>query len=246
MEPTDNPPSNPNLPRKDFLHITGKSLIGAAGTLALSPIISRPAYGQNRKTAVSPPAEIPADVEKPIVLETWKSDAYQQSAPTPTPLPASRRIGYAVVGLGHLALEEILPALNNCKKSKPVALVSGSPEKLKKVAAQYGISSANCYSYQTFDQIRNNKEVDVIYIVLPNGLHKEYVIRSAKAGKHILCEKPLANTSEECREMISECSKAGVKLMVAYRIHYQPHNRKLREMLQKKEFGIPKFVEAHN
>lgn len=246
MESTENPPVKPSLSRKEFLNITGRSLVGAAGTLALSPLISGQVYGQDRKDAVSPPAKIPADVEKPIVLETWKSDADQQSAPTPTPLPPFRRIGYAVVGLGHLALEEILPALNNCKKSKLVALVSGSPEKLKKVAAQYGIGQENCYSYETYDQIKNNKEVDVIYIVLPNGLHKEYVIRGAKAGKHILCEKPLANSSAECRDMIAACTGAGVKLMVAYRIHYQPHNRKLREMLQKKEFGIPKFVEAHN
>ena len=246
MESTDNHPVKPGLSRKEFLNLTGRSLAGAAGTLALSSVISSRVYGQDRKQALSPPAEIPADVEKPVVLETWKSDADQQSAPTPTPLPPSRRIGYAVVGLGHLSLEEILPALSNCKKSKLTALVSGSPEKLKKVAAQYGITPENCYSYQTYDQLKNNKEVDVIYIVLPNGLHKEYVIRGAKAGKHILCEKPLANTSEECREMISACNKADVKLMVAYRIHYQPHNRKLREMIQKKEFEIPKFVEAHN
>ncbi len=246
MESTDNHPAKPGLSRKEFLNLTGRSLAGAAGTLALSSVISSRVYGQDRKQALSPPAEIPADVEKPVVLETWKSDADQQSAPTPTPLPPSRRIGYAVVGLGHLSLEEILPALSNCKKSKLTALVSGSPEKLKKVAAQYGIIPENCYSYQTYDQLKNNKEVDVIYIVLPNGLHKEYVIRGAKASKHILCEKPLANTSEECREMISACNKADVKLMVAYRIHYQPHNRKLREMIQKKEFGVPKFVEAHN
>lgn len=246
MESTENLPVKPGLSRKEFLNITGRSLVGAAGTLALSPLVSGQAYGQDRKAAVSPPAKIPAGVEKPVVLETWKSDADQQSAPTPTPFPPSRRIGYAVVGLGHLALEEILPALSSCKKSKLAALVSGSPEKLKKVAAQYGIAQENCYSYKTYDQIKNNKEVDVIYIVLPNGLHKEYVIRGAKAGKHILCEKPLANTSAECRDMIAACTGEGVKLMVAYRIHYQPHNRKLREMLQQKEFGIPKFVEAHN
>lgn len=246
MESTENLPDAQQLSRKEFLNLTGRSIAGAAGTIAIAPLFSGTVYGQDRKTAQSPPSRIPSDVEKPIVLEEWKSDADQQSAPTPTPLPPSRRIGYAVVGLGHLSLEEILPALNNCKKSKLSALVSGSPEKLTKVAAQYGIATESCYSYQTFDQIKNNKEVDVIYIVLPNGLHKEYVIRGAKAGKHILCEKPLANTSEECREMISECNKAQVKLMVAYRIHYQPHNRKLREMLQKKEFDIPKFVEAHN
>lgn len=234
------------LSRKEFLNLTGRSIAGAAGTLALGSVMSTRVYGQDRKQALSPPAKIPIDVEKPIVLEKWKSEADQKSAPTPTPLPPGRRLGYAVVGLGHLSLEEILPALSNCKKSRLAALVSGSPDKLKKVAAQYGVSDENCYSYQTFDQIKNNKEVDIIYIVLPNGLHKEYVIRSAKAGKHVLCEKPMANSSEECREMIAECNKANVKLMIAYRIHYQPHNRKLRDMLQAKEFGLAKYVEAHN
>lgn len=246
MESTKKLHDTSKLSRKEFLNLTGRSLAGAAGTITIAPLLSTSAYGQERKAAASPPSQIPSDVDKPIVLEEWKSDADQQANPTPTPLPPSRRIGYAVVGLGHLALEEILPALTNCKKSRLAALVSGSPEKLKKVAAQYGIAAESCYTYQTFDQIKNNKEVDVIYIVLPNGLHREYVIRGAKTGKHILCEKPLANSSEECREMISECDKAQVKLMVAYRIHYQPHNRKLREILQKKEFDTPKFVEAHN
>ncbi|WP_228376744.1 Gfo/Idh/MocA family protein [Chryseobacterium formosense] len=230
------------LSRKEFLNLTGRSLAGAAGTLALAPVLSAHVYGQDQKQAISPPAKIPSDVEKPILLEEWKSDSDQKSAPTPTPLPPDSRLGYAVVGLGHLSLEEILPALSNCKKSKLIALVSGSPDKMKKVAAQYGISDENCYSYHTFDQIKNNKNVDVIYIVLPNGLHKEYVIRSARAGKHILCEKPMANSAAECREMITECEKANVKLMIAYRIHYQPHNRKLREMLKKKSLGLPNML----
>jgi predicted dehydrogenase len=246
IQPQDIPKAAP-LTRKGFLSLTGKTLaVGAAGTIAASAITQNEAFAQTQKKAVSPPARVPASPQEPIVLEAWKSDVDQQSAPTPTPLPPDQRVGYAVVGLGHLALEELLPALSTCKKSKLVALVSGSPDKMKKVAAQYGVKPQSCYSYQTYDQIKNNREVDVIYIVLPNGLHKEYVIRGAKAGKHILCEKPMANSAKECEEMIAACNKAGVKLMVAYRIQYQPHNRKLRELLQKKEFGTPKYVEASN
>ena len=195
---------------------------------------------------LSPPSEVPADPEKPVILEQWKSDADQASAPLPAPLPADDRLGYAVVGLGHLALGEIIPALQNCTRSKLVALVSGSPEKLKKVAGQYGVKEHCCYSYDNFDDIRDNKEVDVVYIVLPNGLHKDFVIRSAQAGKHVLCEKPMANSSEECREMIAACQQAAVRLMVAYRIHFKPHNRKVRDMLQQKQFGQPKYLETHN
>lgn len=234
------------LSRKGFLSETGKILaIGAVGSLVIKESSSN-VFAQSPLKAVSPPAKVPPQPTEPIVLEAWKSDVDQQSGPTPTPLPPDQRIGYAVVGLGHLTLEEILPALSSCKKSKLVALVSGSPEKMKKVASQYGVKTENCYSYDTYDQLKNNKEVDVIYIVLPNGLHKEYTIRGARAGKHILCEKPMANTPQECRDMIDACSKAGVELMIAYRIQYQPHNRKLRELVQKKEFGAPKFVEASN
>lgn len=236
-----------NISRKDFLSLTGKSVAaGAAGSLIATGILQSDVLAQTSKKAVSPPASIPAGVEEPIVLEAWKSDVDQQSGPTPTPLPPARRIRYAVVGLGHLALEEILPALSICKKSQLTALVSGSPDKMKKVAAQYGIKTENCYSYQTYDQLKSNKEVDVIYIVLPNALHKEYVIRGAKAGKHILCEKPMAISSKDCEEMIVACTAAKVKLMIAYRIQYQPHNRKVRELVKNKTFGAVKYIEASN
>jgi predicted dehydrogenase len=238
---------NQSLSRKDFLSFTGKSIaVGAVGGIALGAIKPDAIQAQTVVKAVSPAARVPASPQDPIVLERWKSDVDQQSGPTPTPLPPDQRVGYAVVGLGHLSLEEILPALGTSKKSKLVALVSGSPEKMKKVAEQYGVKPANCYSYQTYDQLKSNPEVDVIYIVLPNALHKEYTIRGAKAGKHILCEKPMATSSKDCKEMIDACSKAGVKLMVAYRIQYQPHNLKMKELVQSKVFGNPKVVEACN
>jgi len=247
MEQFEGNTTESQLSRKDFLSLTGKSMaIGAAGSLMATGILQGDVYAQTSKRATSPPASIPQGVEDPIVLEAWKSDVDQQSGPTPTPLPPTQRIKYAVVGLGHLALEEILPALSSCKKSKLTALVSGSPEKLKKVAAQYGIADQNCYTYQTYDQLKSNPEVDVIYIVLPNALHKEFVIRGSKAGKHILCEKPMAVSSKECKEMIDACSAANVKLMIAYRIQYQPHNRKVRELIQNKTFGAVKYIEACN
>ena len=241
-------PTQPEgISRKDFLSLTGKTiLVGTAGSGVMTGLLGANVFAQHRPAAYSPPAAIPVGMEDPIVLEQWKSAVDQKSAPTPTPLPPDKRLGYAVVGLGHLALEEVLPALNNCKKSKLVALVSGSPEKLSKVASQYGISNQNCYTYETYDQLRSNPDVQIIYIILPNGLHKEYVIRGAKAGKNILCEKPMANSAQECREMIAACNAAKVKLMVAYRIQFQPHNRKLREFIQQKTFGVPKYIEACN
>ena len=235
------------LSRKNFLSLTGKSVAaGAIGSMFISGLNSNNVVAQSSKGAISPPARVPAAPQEPIVLERWKSDVDQQSAPIPTPLPPDQRVGYAIVGLGHLALEELLPAISTCKKSRLVALVSGNPDKMRKVANQYGIKPQNCYSYQNYDEIKNNKEVDVIYIVLPNALHKEYVIRGAQAGKHILCEKPMAISSEECKEMIAACNRAKVKLMVAYRIQYEPRNRKLRELIQNKEFGVPKYIESSN
>jgi predicted dehydrogenase len=247
MNDITNPEPQPKpgaMSRKDFLSLTGKTL--AAGAVAgIAAACATPATASADK-AISPPARIPASPTAPIVLEEWKSENDVKSAPTPTPLPPDQRVGYAVVGLGHLSLEELLPALNMCKKSRLAALVSGSAEKMEKVAKQYGIKPENCYSYETYDKLKDNREVDVIYIVLPNGLHKEYVIRGAKTGKHILCEKPMANTAAECREMIAACNAANVKLMIAYRIQYQPHNRKIKEMLQQKEFGATKFLQATN
>jgi predicted dehydrogenase len=244
MTVPENQPAENTLSRKDFLSLTGKSL--AAGGLVAAGLSGGEVTAQTKKKAQSPPARVPASPQQPIELEPWKSDADPQSGPVPTPLPKDQRVGYAIVGLGHLALEEVLPALGQCKKSKVAALVSGSPEKMRKVAEQYGVKPESCYSYETYDQIKNNPEVDVIYIILPNGLHKEYVVRGAKTGKHILCEKPMANTAAECREMIAACKAANVKLMIAYRIQYQPHNRYVREQLQQKTFGTTKLVEATN
>ncbi len=232
------------LTRKDFLTLTGKSI--AVGSMIATGLAGGEVLAQTNKKTVSPPARVPADPQKPIELEKWKSDADQQSGPTPTPMPPDQRVGYAVVGLGHLALEEILPAMGQSKKSKLAALVSGSPDKMKRVAEQYGVKPESCYSYENYEKLKDNAEVDVIYIVLPNGLHKEYVVRGAKTGKHILCEKPMATSSAECREMIDACNKANIKLMIAYRIQYQPHNRYIREQLQKRTFGVPKLIEACN
>jgi len=155
-------------------------------------------------------------------------------------------LGFALVGLGRLTLEEILPAFAEAKRCKPVALVSGSPDKAATVARQYGINPKNIYSYQNYDTIRNNPEVDIIYIVLPNSMHAEYTVRGAKAGKHILCEKPMATSVKECQQMIDACKQANKKLMIAYRIQYEPYNRAMMQMVRSKELGVVRTIEADN
>lgn len=150
-----------------------------------------------------------------------------QAAPAPAdepPMPPEKKLGWAIVGLGKFATQQLIPSFGECKRSKLVALVSGDRGKAERIARQYGVNPKNIYNYQNYDTIRNNPEVDVIYIVLPNGMHAEYTIRGAQAGKHIMCEKPMANTVEECQAMIDACRKAGRKLMIAYRAQYEPYN----------------------
>jgi len=143
------------ISRKDFLSLTGRSVAAVAvAGFASACGVANGITAQSNSKAESPPAKVPLNPSQPIVLEEWKSKNDVQSAPTPTPLPYNDRIGYAVVGLGHLSLEEILPALNTCKKSRLAALVSGSPDKLKKVAEQYGVKPESCYSYDTYGQIK--------------------------------------------------------------------------------------------
>ncbi|MET4107047.1 Gfo/Idh/MocA family oxidoreductase [Hymenobacter sp. UYP22] len=148
-----------------------------------------------------------------------------------------KKLGFAIVGLGKFATEQMMPAFKDCKHARITALVSGSPDKAKKLAAEYGVDAKNIYSYDNFDSIKDNPAVDVVYIVLPVGMHAEYTVRAAKAGKHVLTEKPMANTPEDCQKMIDACKKANVKLMVAYRAQYEPFNLDAIARIRKGELG---------
>lgn len=172
-----------------------------------------------------------------VEFENWRAPADAPSPPPPAPLPPEERVGFAVVALGRLSLEELLPAFAECQRAKLVALVSGSPDKMEAVAAQYGIRPENCYDYDNFDSIRDNPEIQAVYIVLPNGMHREYTERAAAAGKHVLCEKPMAVNSAEAKAMIDACEAAKVKLMIAYRIQFEAYNLKLAEFVRDEAFG---------
>jgi predicted dehydrogenase len=160
--------------------------------------------------------------------------------------PPQQRVGFAIMGLGRLALENILPAFAQCKHARPVALVSGDPGKMQAVAAQYGISKDSCYSYADFSRIRSNAAVQVVYVVLPNALHREAVVRAAEAGKHVLCEKPMSVSAEEAGTMIDACKRAGRKLMIAYRCQYETNNRELIRRARSGELGDIQFIDAVN
>ncbi|MGH1557869.1 Gfo/Idh/MocA family protein [Caulobacter segnis] len=135
-----------------------------------------------------------------------------------------RKLGYAILGLGYYATRIIMPRFAECEHSKLVALVSGTPEKLKTFGEQYGIPESHRYSYETFDRIADNPDVDIVYVITPNSLHRTFTERAAKAGKHVMCEKPMATSAADCEAMIAACKKAGRKLMIGYRSRFQAHN----------------------
>ncbi len=135
-----------------------------------------------------------------------------------------RTLGYAILGLGYYATQIIMPRFVECEHSRIAALVSGSPDKLKRFGAQYGVPEGSLYSYETFDRIIDNPAVDIVYVVTPNSLHRSFVERAAKAGKHVMCEKPMATSVADGEAMIAACKAAGRKLMIGYRSRFQAHN----------------------
>lgn len=151
------------------------------------------------------------------------------------------RIRYAVVGLGHIAQLAMLPAFAHARRnSELVAIVSDDETKRRQVARQYGLD--HVYSYDEFDQCLEN--VDAVYIALPNSMHAEYTIRAARAGVHVLVEKPMAVTVAECRQMVDACDAAGVKLMVAYRLHFEEINLQAIDLVRKGRLGDPKYFNS--
>ena len=161
--------------------------------------------------------------------------------PVPPEVP-QKSFGYAVVGLGGLSLSDILPAFAHTKPSRLTGLVSGSVDKARALAKQYGVPDTGLYSYDTFDRIADNPDIHAVYIVLPNNMHAEYTIRAHKAGKHVLVEKPMANTVKECDSMIAAAADAKRYLAVAYRLRFEPYTQAMIKMARDKEFGRTKVV----
>ena len=153
---------------------------------------------------------------------------------------SKRRVGYAVIGLGHIAQRAILPAFRHAKRSKLIALVSGDGPKATRLAEQFGASHA--YTYDAFDECLRNPQVEAVYIATPNSMHLEFAVRAAQAGKHVLCEKPLAIGAAECRHMIEACDSNGVKLMTAYRKHFEPSALAFKALIESGKLGRLKII----
>jgi predicted dehydrogenase len=155
-----------------------------------------------------------------------------------------RKLGFALVGIGTLTMNQLLPALAKTKRCFAAALVSGHPDKAKAQCEKHGIDPKNIYSYENYEALKDNPDVTAVYVVLPNAMHGEYTTRAAKVGKHVLCEKPMEVSSARCREMIEVCRSNGKKLMIAYRLRYEPNNMALIDTVEKKVCGDLKVIEA--
>lgn len=158
--------------------------------------------------------------------------------------PPAKKLGFAFVGIGGFATNQLLPGIAHCKYCEPVALVSGHPEKANKVAAKYGIDPKNIYNYDNYDSIKDNPRIDVVYIVLPNGMHAEYTVRAFAAGKHVMCEKPMANSVAECQQMIDAGNAAGKKLQIGYRMHWDAPTLACIDALRKGQIGRIQIIET--
>lgn len=155
----------------------------------------------------------------------------------------THKIRYAVVGLGHIAQVAVLPAFAHAKRNSVLtALVSGGAEKLKQLGRRYRLEST--YSYEQYDECLRSGKVDAVYIALPNNMHAEYSIRAANAGIHVLCEKPMAVTEQECQSMIRASRKHRTKLMIAYRLHFEEANLKAIEIVKSGKLGEPRLFNS--
>lgn len=218
--------------RRGFVLASAGGLLGAA--------IGSGAVPASAQTSISPASA--GGVEGTPPQEVRAIGRPMPELENPLPLPPDQRVGWAIVGLGDFAINQILPAIGDTRMCRLSAVVSGNAEKARQVAQAYGVAPSSVYSYEDFDRIRDNPDVQVVYVILPNALHRDWTIRAARAGKHVFCEKPMAVTVDDCRAMIQACRSAGRKLMVAYRAQFEPHVNLARQMITDGRIGAVRSV----
>lgn len=199
--------------------VTRRTVVSAGMTLAGSSLLS---------------------AASPVLAGQEATTPKPMEPPTPKPAPAlppQERVGWAILGLGKFATDQILPAFSDCRLGKPVAVISGSPAKARDLAKQYGVAESAVYGYNDWDKIRANPAIQVVYVITPNGTHRDFTVSAAKAGKHVLCEKPLANSPSDCETMIRACRDANKLLMTAYRAQYEPFNLEAMRRCRGGELG---------
>jgi len=158
--------------------------------------------------------------------------------------PAKEKLGVALVGLGYYSTDLLAPALQLTQKCYLAGIVTGTPSKAETWKKKYNIPEKNIYNYQNFDQIANNPDIDVVYVVLPPSMHREFVVRAAKAGKHVFCEKPMAPSVADCEAMIKACTDNKVKLAIGYRCQHDPNIQAYMQVAKEKKFGKVKLINS--
>jgi len=160
--------------------------------------------------------------------------------------PDSKKLGVALVGLGGYSRGQLAPALLETKYCQLAGIVSGTPEKRQVWAKKYSLPDKNVYTYRKMSDIANNDDIDIVYIVLPNAMHADFSVLAAEAGKHVICEKPMATNVKDAQRIIDACNKNKVKLSVGYRLHFEPFNRKMMELGQNEVYGKIKRIKSGN
>lgn len=154
----------------------------------------------------------------------------------------SKNVRYALVGLGWISQEVVLPGFSDAKNSELAALVTGDPDKASELGAEYKVSQS--VGYDGYEKLLRSGDIDAVYIGLPNSMHKDFAVRAAQAGIHVLCEKPMAGNVSECEEMIRAAEQNNVRLMIAYRLHFEPGNLKAIQVIKDGEIGEPKIFSS--
>ncbi len=154
------------------------------------------------------------------------------------------KLGVALVGLGNYSTNQLAPALETAKDCYLAGVVTGTPSKEGVWKQKYNLKESNIYNYETFDSIAANDDIDIVYVVLPNSMHAEYTIRAARAGKHVICEKPMALNAAEAQTMIDACQANGVLLSIGYRLHFDPNTIELMKLAEEKPYGEIRYVQA--
>jgi predicted dehydrogenase len=156
-----------------------------------------------------------------------------------------KKLGFALVGLGSLSTHQIAPALLKTKYCRLAGIVTGTPAKAARWKQRYNIPDKNIYDYDTMDQMADNPDIDVVYVVTPNALHADGTIKAAKAGKHVLCEKPMEVSVAKCEQMIAACKEARRQLAIGYRLHFEPNNLECVRLARSKMWGDLKMIDAN-
>lgn len=157
---------------------------------------------------------------------------------------SARKLGVALVGLGRYSANELGPALKLTEHCHLMGVVTGTPSKVSEWRDKYGFPEKNVWSYDTMHQMAGNKDIDIVYVVTPNGLHARDAIAAAKAGKHVIIEKPMANTAAECDEILAVCRANNVKCSIGYRLHFDPYHQELMRLAREKDFGVLKKMKG--